>query len=246
MKTQDVQAEIDFFDKIAEHDDSFSEREYKIIFDKVGKYLSNRILEAGCSSGSFGAKAKQSDASLNITGVDINQKFIDMARKRMVYDRLLCANLESKSLFKEQEFDNIFCPFVIHHFPKIKTVINNLSFWIKRGGYIVIVDPNGSNLILRISYLFRKILVNFFGNIKNYASINESHKSINTFKKYLQDYEITLIETFDRDQGINFVSFPFSFLGIAAIIQKFLLKIYKKIPFIKYHGSDLIIVARKK
>lgn len=246
MKKQNIQAEIDFFDKIIEYDDSFSEREYKIIFDKIAPYLNGYMLEAGCSSGSFGVRTKQLRPNLYIVGVDINQKFINLAQERNVYDKLLCANLEDRILFNKSEFNTVFCPFVLHHLPDLKNTIDNLDFWLKPGGYLIIVDPNGSNLILRMSYLLRKILFKFINNVKNYASINESNKSVASFKKCLKNYEICFIETFNRDSNIKLNSISFFLIYLLSFIRKVLLMAYRAIPFLKYSGSDLIIVARKK
>lgn len=246
-ETQDIQAEIDFFNKIAEeegHFDTISDDIYKLIFNKINPYFGNNLLEAGCGCGAFGLRIKQKKHSINIVGVDINQKFIDSAKKTEIYNNLICANLEDKNIFQSAEFDTIVCPYILHHFPDMRNVINNFLYWLKPNGYLIIIDPNGSNLILKMSYLLRLLLSKFI-DTKNYASINESHKSISDLLKNLKKMQICLIETFEHKPRFGFKLFPFSFLEFFTIIQKILLKIYKLLPFEKFRGSDLIIIAKK-
>lgn len=247
-RTQDIQAEINFFNQVAaknDHFDTISDEVYKLIFDKINPYFGNKLLDAGCGSGAFGLRIKQKKTSINIVGVDINQKFIDLAKKTEVYSILIRANLEDKKIFRNEEFDTIICPYILHHFPDLENFIDNCFHWLKPGGYLIIIDPNGSNLVLKLSYLLRLSLSNFI-DTTSYASINESNKSVPDFLKNLKNFRICLIETFEHKSRSGLKLFPPSLISILVFFQKVLLKIYKVLPFIKFKGSDLIIVAEKK
>lgn len=246
-RTQDIQAEISFFDRISQEIsdyDTISDTTYKLIFDKISPYFGSDLLEAGCGSGSFGSRIKQRKDNINITGIDINQKFIKLAKKKGVYNNLICANLEDKNIFKKGEFDTIVCPYILHHFPNLEKVTNNIFYWLKPGGYLIIIDPNGSNLVLKTSYFLRLFLSKFV-DTTNYASVNESHKSIPNLLKNLKNFRICSIETFENKPRLGLKSSSFSLITILAFSQKILLKIYKFLPFAKFNGSDLIIIAKK-
>lgn len=156
MKKQNIQAEIDFFDRAANECgdyDVMAEESYIEIFNNVNSHISGEVLEAGCGSGAFGRRIIDRGSNRVITGVDINQKLIDIAAKTHSYKELLCANLENRKIFEASSFDTVVCPYILHHFPDMQDVVDNFYYWLKPGGYIVIIDPNGSNPILWASYI---------------------------------------------------------------------------------------------
>lgn len=246
-KTQNLQVEIEFFDKVATeygHFDTMAEEVYSEIFDNINSYIGNDVLDAGCGTGAFGRRIKDRALNRAITGVDINQNFIDLARNTFSYNDLICANLEDRKIFKASNFDTIICPYILHHFPEMKDVVDNFYYWLKPGGFLVIVDPNGSNLILRASYILRLILSKFI-DTQNYASVNESHKHVYEFKKCLKEYEIFEFKTFENRSDFKIKLFPFSLINFLGFIQKVLLKLYNLNPLVRFSGSDLIIIAKK-
>ena len=247
MNTQDVKSEIKFFDQIAnkiDYYDTISEKDYKQIFDKIKPYLGKNILDAGCATGDFARRIKKIKANIKISGIDLNKKLIKLAASFRIYNKVICGNIENETIFKKNEFDTIICLSLLHHFPDIKYVIGNCRRWLKPKGHLIIIDPNGSNLILKISYTIR-LLMGKFVRDNNCASPNESHKPVGTFVKALSDFEVVKIESLEDNlpQPIKFL--PFSFMNTLVYARKKLLDIYKKLPFVKYGGSGLIIVARK-
>lgn len=249
MKKQNKQVEIEFFNKLAEANedyDTISENVYELILNKISPYFGDNLLEAGCGSGAFGLRIKSKKKETKIVGVDLNQKLVNLALKNEIYSKLICADIENKNLFKKSQFDTIICPYLLHHFPDIQEVVDNCYYWLKPKGHLIVIDPNGSNLILKISYLLRKFIISKITNTKKYASGNESHKSVPFFLKSLKKFEICSIETFEHKTKISLKLFPLTFIKTLAIIQKFLLKIYKNLFFIKFRGSDLIIISKKK
>ena len=247
MNTQDIKSEIKFFDKIADkydHYDTISEKDYKQILDKIIPYLGNNILDAGCATGDFAKRIKKIKANIKISGIDLNKKLIKLAALSRIYNKVICGNIENETIFKKNEFDTIICLSLLHHFPDIKYVINNCRRWLKPNGYLIIIDPNGSNLILKISYFIR-LLMGKFVRDNNCASPNESHKTVSTFVKALGNFNIVKIESLEDNLPYPIRFFPFSFMNTLVYTRKKLLDFYKKLPFVKYGGSGLIIVAQK-
>lgn len=248
MHSQNVKAEIDFFNKVAEsgnHYDTISEEGYKYIFKIIKKYVRGYVLDAGCGSGAFGKRISSEFSILKIDGVDLNSTFVKMANKLNVYNLLKSGNIEDLDLYKKRQFDTIICPYLLHHLPSVKTAINNYHEWLKPGGYLIIIDPNGSNLVLRFSYLIRQLVSIFFKN-NIYGSTNESHKKISEFVRGLKKFDIKTITSFQHSSITSKHSFPKSLIELLVIFQSKILIIYNLLPWVRYPGSDIIIVARKK
>lgn len=247
MNTQDVKSEIEFFDKkanIYDHYDTMSEKDYKQILDKIISYLGRNILDAGCATGEFAIRIKKIKTNIKISGIDLNNKFINIAATTGIYNKVICENIEKENVFMKNEFDTIVCLNLLHHFPNIQNVINNCWRWLKPNGFLIIIDPNGSNLILKISYFIRLLMSKFVRD--NYcASPNESHKTIGTFVKALGNYNIVKIESLEDSLPYPIRFFPFSLMNTLVYTRKKLLDFYKKLPFIKYGGCGLLIIARK-
>ena len=235
-KRQNIEAEICFFNSENDfevHEEGF----YNRIIRSIGKYISTEVLEAGCGSGAFGQRIKNSIPNIVITGVDLNEKLVSLARQKNFYKELKPDNLEKNNLFEENSFDTIICPYILHHFPNMSEVFKNFNRWLKPGGRIIIIDPNGSNLVMKTSYCLR-ILLSKFSEIKNAASINERPKTMKEFKKNLKGYRIIHLETFDyyeRHKELR-KKLP-RYADILVGLRNGLVKLTK--------GSQIIIVAEK-
>lgn len=247
MKKQDIKAEIAFFQKAATEGrvNTVSEDVYNQILSQIEPYLDRQVLEAGCGAGTFGERIKKKKPGVTLMGVDLTRKMIDLASQKGIYKRLCCRNIEDKTTFKKLTFDTIVCPYLLHHLPEAQRSIDNFYKWLKPGGYLIIIDPNGSNFILKISYLLRIIGAQFIDYNNNYASANEKNKSVSEFKNHLSHYKIIKIRTFQHKNPQNQkLNFPF-IIKILGWTRKKILKLYAYLPFIKWKGSDIIIVAQK-
>lgn len=69
------------------------------------------------------------------------------------------------------------------------------------GSFLIIIDSNGSNPILKISFMARKLLSKVV-YLSRFASPNEKSKSVGEFKNSLKDFEIILY----RGTGILIVA----------------------------------------
>lgn len=247
MLKQDIQAEIDFFDKVAEqgHLDTISEGIYSYVFDTIRPYIKEKVLEAGCGSGAFGIRIKKVSPKVRLYGIDLNKKMVEMAKQENIYESLHADNIENKDNFQSQFFDCIVCPYLLHHLPDIKASMENFSYWLKPGGALVIIDPNGSNNILRFSYTLRVIITKLINKKNTYASINERHKSIKEFRKNLKGFSIVSITTFQHELSSGNQEKNHNLISILGGLRKQILFLYEKLPWVKYGGSDVIIVARK-
>lgn len=247
-KLQNVEREIEFYDTAEEDEhDSCPGESFNYVYAEFEKLkFRGLILEGGCGKATLGRKLLERNADISIVGVDISQKQIEFIEKlNLPRYRGICGNLENKQLFEPKTFDLVFFPYVLHHFPSIDRVIENAFYWLKENGYVIIIDPNGSNLILRLSYLLRVFLYWYFPKkIAQYASENEKHIPVRNFLNTLKPYfEIKKMCSFFIDFGITN---RFNLIGLLVNFRHFLLKAYYNLNLSKFSGSDLMIVGVKR
>ena len=250
MSNQNLKAEIDFFNRLEEkgvlNETILSDKVYDFIFYKINPYIKSCILEAGCGTGNFGPVIRNYNKNkiLNLIGIDINKNLLKYAIKTGAYNKVVCGDLNNKDIFEAESFETIIATFVIHHFQDILPVISNFYYWLKKGGFLIILDPNGSNFIVKISLFSRKI-ISIFINTADYFSPNESHKSIKEFRNSLVNFKIYSIDSFDYRTNNKIKLKPFNLINFLSLIREVLFKIYRFFSFSKFKGSSLIIVAQK-
>ncbi len=77
----------------------------------LGTYLAARsavrVLDLGCGTGEMGLMLR--DAASSLVGVDCSEGMLSQARKKRLYDKLICADLRDWSLYKNNSFDLVCC-----------------------------------------------------------------------------------------------------------------------------------------
>lgn len=80
------------------------------------------VLDLGCGTGSFMTDLAK-DEGWKIVGVDIYDKYFNIARKRKVYEKLIAGDVvevSSKLVRRGRKFDVVFCSHVVEHLSKKK------------------------------------------------------------------------------------------------------------------------------
>ncbi len=146
--TQNKQAEIDFFDRIAPtyNMDADVEEQWAVLsaLGIFGHCRGKYILEAGCGTGEFGRLLAHVGSS--VIGADISRDMINENKKRtgcMVNYTPYYTDIETLGIFLPDTFDIILCINFLHHFQNRSTVIRNFHCWLKPGGCVYIYEPNG-------------------------------------------------------------------------------------------------------
>lgn len=159
---QDKKSEIDLFDNISEcHQEiDLDAPKFAYALMRILSYWPNlmygRVLECGCGRGAIGKSIAQK-FDVEIIGVDLSPKSIAANQNSKNYQAIV-GDLEDQSLFQPKSFDVVLCVNILHHFPDLTIVMQNLSYWLKDGGKIVIVEPNGNNPVMRLSFILRRCL----------------------------------------------------------------------------------------
>jgi len=192
MKSQNKNDEVNFFTEFSTDCDYdiFTEDFYSKIIEPIKsiwpKLEKIKMLEAGCGTGAFGKRFLKYFDNLEVIGVDITPKMVERANDGTKNYSAIVGDLEKIS-FSDSFFDIILCPYILHHFPDISRVIENFGKWIKNGGFVIIVEPNGSNPVNRLSKIVRRFLELILGKdyiMKNkWATPNETDHSVRNYKK---------------------------------------------------------------
>jgi ubiquinone/menaquinone biosynthesis C-methylase UbiE len=105
-------------------------------FANFQQYKNKHVLEVGCGIGTAAQSFIESGSIY--TGIDISDKAIEIAKKRLevfnLEGALLQANIEELRTINGQEFDLIYSFGVLHHTPDIKKSIQNIYNMLKPGG----------------------------------------------------------------------------------------------------------------
>jgi 2-polyprenyl-3-methyl-5-hydroxy-6-metoxy-1,4-benzoquinol methylase len=182
MKEQDKQAERDFFNRgrdavISGHmSEEAHINECFRILNFPEQMKGERILECGCYFGEWGRALAKRDA--NVIGVDIAEAAIEANKRIHVpVPNYSCkaGDMEDRNLFDAGSLDGVTCFNVLHHFPSIDKVIGNFAYWLKDGGVVYAVEPNGGNPAHKIGKIVRKLLPAKFVDEKGLATVNEMH-----------------------------------------------------------------------
>jgi len=192
---QNKNEEVAFFTPLADEDYApLSDDLHDFVISIIGPHVRGKILEAGCGTGVLGRKLSTAD----ITGVDICPSMIRTASLRSKH-KYIVGDLEDKNLFPAGSFDTIICPWVLHHFPDIDTVAQNLKTWCKPGGHIILVEPNGDCLVNRLSKLVRDVMLLTGKSIASYGTSNETDHKCSVYLSHFSDCDAICIERYGSD-----------------------------------------------
>ena len=92
------------------------------------------ILDLGCGNGLVGEEMQKS-GYVNITGVDISEKMMDIARKTGSYKKVLKSDLSKKLQFDANSYDLLVCVGTTTYLDP--AVLNDWCKVVKTGGYLV-------------------------------------------------------------------------------------------------------------
>ena len=106
------------------------------------------ILDVGCGVGHWGnALSKLLPAGYHITGIDMEEKWIEEAKKRSAH---LKEQFEYKVSsaeeipYPDQSFDMVTCQTVLLHVPDAVHVLKEMYRVLKPGGLLLVAEPNNS------------------------------------------------------------------------------------------------------
>ena len=151
--------EIKFWDKIANERiyAAFNKKEYSDMFQNNLNGLEKGavVLDIGCASGI--SSMILSKLGYQVKGMDISPKLIEQANrlwKNEANQPEFFVGDAEKIPMDSESCDVCFLGGVIHHFPDYQRVINEILRVLKKGGILLVIEPNRLDMIERISWFF--------------------------------------------------------------------------------------------
>lgn len=194
MKTQVKEYEKAMFDELVRKGNfTICQGQVDFILEGLVKshtVLKGQMLDVGCGVTGFGFKLAETFKDLKVTGIDISLETVRQEQDRNV----LFADAEERNNFKQGTFDAVLSMCFLHHFPDITPVMQNIDYWLKPGGILIIMEPNARNLIKQASRICRKIF-EFFGGTdymlkQGMATPNETLHAIGEYLKHTPNYKL--------------------------------------------------------
>ncbi len=136
-----VYEEKEFFSKYmkrrAREDSPNNAIETPIIFDLIGDFQNNNLLDLGCGEASFGKELLERGAA-TYTGIDGSEQMVEVAKKNLagVNGHVYHHTMESYP-FAEAKFDIVTSRFAIHYLSDIHTLFQNVHLSLEDGGKFV-------------------------------------------------------------------------------------------------------------
>lgn len=138
------------------HDGKFVRCMYQEILSRVKNIPNSRILDLGCGNGNVIALLKGS-ISAKYDGLDISEKMIGEAKKRLGNDVTLQVGNAEYLPYRDEEFEVIICNASFHHYKEPQKAVDEMKRVLKKGGMIILGDPTlRGKLPVRILNWFMK------------------------------------------------------------------------------------------
>jgi len=231
--TQAKRDEIFFFDSVLKDQkyDEFEEHFYEEIFAllklSVGK--SNVLLDVGCGSGAWGIRlAKKGYA---VVGVDISKALIksarDWANAANVNFMPILGDVEKLPL-KTEAFDICFCGYVLHHFKRLHQVVFELSRILKPQGEILAIEPNGSNIINKLTRRMMTVFPQQWVMKKGIATSNERVHEIKSYVKMFNKSGFASVQFLAINRKKNSTPLRLSLIDLLKFSRELLLDVCRR------------------
>jgi len=160
------------FDKQAErYDSSYYGRHgrevHRRILDAMASFDFNSVLDVGCGTGSFLWELSKAKPGVNLFGLDISEKMLAIAEKRLGGKADLRAGDSEHLPWDKGSFDVITCTDSFHHYPDPRAVLLEFRRVLRREGKVVIADPWAPFILRQVGNLL--ILFSRSGDTRLYS-----------------------------------------------------------------------------
>lgn len=236
-----------FFEKVAKKRyDTFPSIFYERILSKITSPLQrgSLIIDVGCGAGAWSIRL--AERGYTVIGIDISVEMVKSAYRFAKFSGInffgVCGDAENLP-FRKDIFDCAFYGFSLHHIPKTLLTLQEAFRCLKPGKIIILVEPNGSNPIRRLSNVVGKI----FNRTRRYcfSSPLERPLDISFVFKLLKacnfnDIHVSMDYTLLKAERENIVT------RIMTYLRDFLLMVTFKLLPKPYNAVNFIIVAKKQ
>lgn len=233
---------FDHMDKT--HDSNYFDSIFRLINNNNLKLRNNKILDVGCGAGSLAKVIKEIYFCKNIWGIDIS-KLGNPSR----YLNFIRGSADDMPI-EDESFDYVFCSDVLEHVIDPKKVIFESCRVLKNGGYLIIRTPNGLSPLLKgftKYFTFTNIVKHYLGPKNGLINLvklkpNLSMNTIGGDLDAVHSLSYTDMITELKLMGLKIVAAE-SWGGGPRKLK--IIRFLNFIPFVKYLGSSITIIAKK-
>ena len=209
---------------------------YLDFFDYIKKNVKNKkVLDYGCGNGGYAEKVSSFDPS-SLTGIDISEKAIEIAKSRKIGNTQINFAVENceKTKFNSDQFDFIYGAGILHHL-NIQESLIEIQRLLKKDGSLFFIEPLGTNPF-----------INFYRKLTPSSRSPDEHpfklKDIEYVKSLFKNVEIKYYGFFTL-MFLPFYKSPEN----SKIFTLFsnIDKIFIQIPFVRFLAWAAIIKADK-
>ena len=189
QSAQDKKKERQFFDnyvsEYGNHDlcvpESYSLVLQELGLDNHGESL--KILDMGCGAGLWSKMLM--NRGYTVWGFDLSLGMAKAGKARTdVTGKLhpFVGDIEFLAA-KSGTFDLCFGAGILHHLPSLSLALPEIKRVLKEGGRFCFFEPNGSNPLMRLSYILRIFLDRFVTATGKITSVNEQTHGLTFYEK---------------------------------------------------------------
>ncbi len=208
MRQQNKKAEQKMSDDFVERTGGYVtyDEDLTELFELLGIILSNKdalLLDAGCGTGKCSIALGK--LGFRVIGVDISEKAIEVARE-MAREHEVEVEFEVRDIetlpFADNTFDFVFCGGVLHHFPALEKVSEEMYRVLKVGGKLFAYEANKLNPVTFLLFTFASLSRKFLPlkYVQREFSVNERALSPKELERSLR--------------GVGFTNFCFNSINI--------------------------------
>jgi len=184
-------------------------------------------------------------------GIDVSRLLLKKFTENIPDQTALQANGGCLPL-RDDSVDFLFCTETLEHLPDPEEAVHEFLRVLKPGGCLMIQSPNAHRV--RNLNLFH--ILTLFGSLFSDTVLQKKVVHENTWYNattYHWDFSLQDYQRMIRDHGARILElrgcgffFPESLLGGRRDLFRMKERFYRSIPFIRYFGNDLVLVAEKE
>jgi ubiquinone/menaquinone biosynthesis C-methylase UbiE len=175
---QQKRSEVLFSAYVAHCDGIARKKAIHFVHEQVGREI-GFILEVGCGPNPIGIEFPNKSS---FVAIDISLLLLKAARAQDAKHSYEFVLADAEHLpFRSSVFAACVCINVLHHFPDPRPIAMEVRLVLQPYGKLVILEPNGSNPLTRLTRVISSLLPRQFIAMKGIASPNEC---VHTLAKY--------------------------------------------------------------
>lgn len=243
---QNIDSELTFFSCRAE-EPTYNKYVAEQVISFANLNPHSKILDAGCGGGYWGRKFAL--CGHRSVGVDLSESMISLAEKKAVKGQSFVVGNIGKPLALQNDFDVLLFGGIFHHFPcysDLEQVLCNLSKHLKGGGKLILIEPNGSNPVVKVSRIVGRLLGKFTN--LDIATENETMHSVRRYRYLLKKHGYII-----KKIGMlnNYIDDKNSECAVDSVLMNFMLAIRKLLYRVTWkslpklcRGNEVVIIAK--